>query len=296
MKITSLWHTVLAAAAALALAACGAEPEQAEGPAPSPALWMLTGDNGESAFLFGTIHSLPPGAEWRTGIIDRALARSDLLVLEIAQIDDTAAIAAEFARLGQSAGHGNLSHRVSPELQDDLALLLKQAGNRDQDFAQIESWAAALMLVQATAPADEGEGVDVALLRGNAGMEVAELEGTTDQLSRFDSLPEKEQVDLLSAVIRSAPDSEKESERLMNSWLTGDVAAMVEETKQGLLADPELRDALLVSRNDNWLPKIEAWIRAGKKPFIAAGAAHMAGPEGLPEQLAARGWKIKRIQ
>ncbi|WP_114519913.1 TraB/GumN family protein [Altererythrobacter sp. ZODW24] len=287
----------ITALAALALAACGTETaEEQSGPAPAPALWELTGDDGQLAYLFGTIHTLPEGANWRTGTIDRALAQSDMLVLEIAALDDSAAIAAEFARLGQSAGNGNLSHRIDPELRDELAVLLEQAGSLDQDFAQIESWAAALMLVQATAPADEGEGVDVALLRGNATMEVAELEGIADQLGRFDSLPEKEQVDLLTAVIESAPDSEAESKRLMDNWLYGDVEAMVEETNQGLLADPELRAALMTNRNREWVPKIEAWLAEGHKPFIAAGAAHMVGPDGLPAQLTQRGWTIKRIQ
>ena len=79
-----IFRLLLALAGALALTGCGGPAR--EWPEPSPALWEVTGPDGAQGWLFGTIHSLPEGARWRTPAVDEALARSSLLVVEVAEL------------------------------------------------------------------------------------------------------------------------------------------------------------------------------------------------------------------
>ncbi len=287
---------LLGLCAAACLAACKPAPSELSGISAQPALWEVSGKGGASAWLFGTVHSLPDGVEWRTPAVDQALQRSGLLVLEVADLADRAALAQEFARLGRSPGQPPLLQRVTPESRPALARLLDQAGMSEGDFADVESWAAALTLAQAIRHGESGNGVDRALSAMAPAKPVAELEGAAGQLGIFDRLPEADQRDLLAAIAQGAATASAEQITLARHWLTGNVAAIAAETHCGMLADAELRDALLVQRNRVWALRIAGMIERGKHPFVAVGAAHMAGKDGLPALLAERGWIVKRVQ
>lgn len=276
---------------ALLLASCSPRPEPAE-----PALWRISGPNGETGWLFGTIHSLPRPALWRTRQVDAAFAGSDRIVVEVDNLADDVAMAAVFTRLARSPGQVPLAQRVSPALRPMLARLLERGGMKPADFDEIETWAAALTLARIGAPEVAGEyGIDRAVIAAAGQRPVVELEGAEDQLGIFDRLPEKEQRDLIDAVVGDTGDP-GESARLAEVWIKGDMKAIEAETRSGLLADPELRQALFTDRNRAWTARIAAMLAAKGRPFVAVGAAHMAGPKGLPAMLEARGYTVTRVQ
>lgn len=282
----ALWLVLLGA---VALAGCKPAPVPAQ-----PALWEVTGPNGQRGWLFGTIHALPRPAAWRSPTIDSALNGADRIVVEIAGVGDGAAMQREFAGLARTPGQPPLASKVPAGLRGKLAAELKAAGLDERRFADLETWAAALTLAQAgSQDMDSANGIDRAVVALAGTRPVVELEGTRAQLGIFDRLPEAEQRDLLAAVV-AEPD--QSSENPAAAWLKGDMAALERETHRGLLADPALRQALFTRRNAAWTDRIAAMLGAGHKPFVAVGGAHMAGPEGLPALLAARGYRVTRVQ
>ncbi len=288
------FNRACAALAVLLLSACQ-PPEKV-----TPALWQVDGPGGQRAWLLGTIHALERPVDWRSAKVDAALAQADRVVLEVAAIDDTAAIAMAFAALGTAPDAVPLRSRVPPQALANYDRYLKSYRIDETTLARQETWSAALILAQAAQQATGskgGNGVDRAVAQAAGSRPVEEFEGADTQLKIFDALPEAEQRDLLAAVVGSSREqNERESRALRQAWAKGDVEALARETQGGLLADPELRAALLVGRNKAWTGRLYAMLRRGQRPFVAVGTAHLAGPDGLPAMLAGAGYRVTRLQ
>jgi len=282
----------LAAFVTALAAACTPQPEPA-----SPAFWTVESPDGGKAWLLGTIHALDKPADWQSPEISAALQQADIVLVEVAGLDDQAHMQAVFNELATSEGLPPLSSRVAPDMRKALEQALDAGGLDDDGFATTETWAAALIVAQSQAEQlDKTYGIDRAVMAAAGDTPVDELEGSRGQLAIFDRLPETEQRDLLEAIISDAQSLDGESATLATAWRTGDMATIERETGRGLLADPELREALFTARNTKWVNQITARIARGRAPFVAVGAAHMIGKDGLPAMLEAQGFTVSRVQ
>ena len=284
------WAAMIGGAVLGLLASCAPHAQPA-----TPALWLVTAPDGAQGWLFGTIHALPQPADWHTPRVKAALDRSGELVVEIAGLNDREATAAAFQRIAGTGAPVPLAQRLPAADAPALASLIAKAHLTEASLAREKTWAAALTINAAGAADDAENGVDQALLADNK-HPVAELEGAAAQFAVFDHLPEASQREMLAQVVSSAATADADSRRLAAAWEHGDMASIERETHTGLLADPTLRAALYTGRNQRWAPIIAREITKGKRPFVAVGAAHMAGAEGLVALLTKAGFHVARIE
>jgi uncharacterized protein len=288
---------LLAPILVLALAGCSDAPGEAldSGP-PSPLFYEIASADGTvEGWMFGTIHALPDGTTWRTQYIHDAIKEADLLLVEIATLDDSASLTRIFQSMAATPGLPPLNQRLPAALTPALDALLDRGGLDPDDFSEMETWAAALRLAQITAEGDPANGVDRALITDFAGRPVREFEGARGQLSIFDRLPESDQRDLLAAIVAGAVDAKAEAATLRRAWRKGDIAVLEQATHSGMAADPELRAALLTDRNRVWASALLPLLKSEPRPLIAVGAAHLVGPEGLASLLQAEGYRVRRL-
>lgn len=285
---------IIAFPAALLLAGCGDAP--ADVPPPSPLMYEIASADGTTeGWLFGTIHALPDGARWETAAIGKAIAEADVLVVEVADLDDQAAASALFSARAAAQGQPGVLERVPPPLRPALAGLAHKGGVDLDELQATDTWAAALILAAGVRYGDSRNGVDRALLERFRGREVVELEGMAPQLDLFDSLPEREQRDMLVAVVQDYQRWGDDPAHLVRAWLAGRVEQVIDPRQSALLADPELREVLLDGRNRRWAPRIDTLLKDGPPVLIAVGAGHIPGPEGLAALLAHRGYTLRAL-
>lgn len=292
-----MWAALLALGlAVLGLSACDGS-QSVNTPAANPLIYEISNTNGEvEGWMLGTIHALPQSVDWRTPPIDSAISKADYLLVEIADLENTDNLTRLFAELGTSADLPSIELRVPSDQRAALKATIDREGLSSAKLKKTETWAAALMLASGDPESDPRYGVDRIVIRDFADRDVVELEGARAQLSVFDRLAEEEQRILLRSAVKSAGDDAEDPAELRDAWIAGDIATLEKATITGMMTDPELRDALLVQRNKDWIEKLEPLLAGPERPLIAVGAAHLVGDDGLAAMLEDQGYKIRLLQ
>ncbi len=300
-------RTILALIASLMLTACNNAPDPVTlntVKTGTPALWKVSGTRPEQkgvAYMFGTIHILPDGVQWRTPVLDAAIAESDHLVIEVLGLEDTQNAAKIFSRLAISPGQEKLDTRIKPSLREDLDRIIDSANIPERALNRMETWAAALSLASAQTKSlglSSSGGVEKKLTAQfeKAGKPIEALETIELQLGYFDKLPEQQQRQMLTSVVEDSSDAQQAFEKLFNAWMTGNIEDIVTLSDGGILNDPKTREYLLVARNLNWAEQLDKRLQKPGISLVAVGAAHLVGPDAVQATLAERGYKIEKIQ
>lgn len=294
------WLAGLAGAVALLWTTPAAAAEAAA--APRPAMWLLA-DEDTKIYLFGTIHILPPGLEWRSAALDRIVAEADELVLEVAEDSDAMEQAAimPLVTLGKQVP---ILSRVSLPRRKPLRALIEGLGLPVETFDGMQTWAAA-MTISITA-LSYGYGVDPAsgeeltgvedALRADftaAGRPISGVETGPQQIGFLSGLPLRVQREMLESMVEASANGDSDPTGPTDeSWLLGDVETIGAEMRE---MPPELYDALLTRRNAAWTGwLIDRLDRPGTVLF-AVGAGHLAGADSVQTMLARQGYEVRRL-
>ncbi len=294
-RIGSALALLPVAACANANAPAAAQVAEQAAPAAGPALWQIS-DGDTTVYLFGTVHALPPGAEWYDARIERAFTASDELVTEI----DMATAAEAGGRMAQAAmlGEGrNLRQLMTAEDRAQYESALTAMNVPVEALDPVEPWFAALnltMIPLMQSGFDPASGVDQVLTARGAGKNRAALETIEEQLALFDGLPMDAQLVLLDGAVEGAPEAATTLTAMVDSWLKGDADGLAAQMNADM-DDPALYQRLLYDRNARWVDWIETRMERPGTVFVAVGAGHLAGAGSVQDLLTARGREVVRV-
>jgi uncharacterized protein len=265
-----------------------------------PALWVLK-DEDTTLYLFGTIHMLPKDYVWRTPVIDKALAESSDLVLEVHESPEAEKTGQTFIKLAITPGLPTVLDRLPEAKRAGAKTMLDQSGIPVAALDQFESWAVALTLsvtaIQKLGLTPENGVESLLTEQFNAAKKpISGLETTEEQLGFFDTLPEEAQRTFLASAVDDTTDLKKEFDGMIASWAAGDEAKIALTFDDELQLSPELLDRLLRQRNANWTVWIKDRMAKPGTTFIAVGAGHLAGKDSVQSMLAAKGLMVTRLQ
>jgi uncharacterized protein len=123
---------------------------------------------------------------------------------------------------------------------------------------------------------------------------LGQLETVYEQLAFISTLGDGQENEMIAYTLRDLKDLPKLLQSIKNAWRNGDNRKLKEVALTPLKKEfPDVYKALIVKRNNAWIPKIEAMLKTKDVELVLVGAMHLVGDDGLLAQLAARGYQIK---
>jgi len=266
----------------------------------APAMWEVR-DHDTTIYLFGAMHVLQPNVKWRTRAFDRAYARADKVWFETRADADPAEVRALVDRYGVDPER-SLTEKLPPRTVATLKAALERDGGSLDRVDRLRPWAAAMMLSvlpMTQQGASVAAGADATVTRQARAAEkpIATFETVEQQIRLFASLPEAVEVQYLDDVASENLSPPHNGVALQSAWLCGDMDRLGPLVVDVMKRDrPALYEALLKRRNQAWAQALVAEMDRPGVELVAVGALHMAGEDGLPALMAARGFQVRRVQ
>ena len=273
--------------------------------APKRGLFYEISRNGKTAYLFGTIHVGRPDFYPLELVVTQALAQSSELVVELdaTQGDKMQAAILRHATLPDSR---SLDTLLTPALRKRLQTQLDAQGTPRASVQAFKPWMASLSLVMGAMqqygfnPAYATDLYLIELAR-NFNKAIGELESIDYQLKLFDSLSLKEQLDFLDETLKLLEQGRMrdDTQALVDAWLASDARALQQQSLKSMHDSPRsarwMQQKLFTERNQLMAAGIDRMLAEGRQPFVAIGALHLTGSDGVPALLEKRGFRIKNL-
>lgn len=265
-----------------------------------PSLWVVKGPHA-TVYLFGSIHVLKKDVPWRTPKIDAAIQQSGSLWLEIPNADDPQSMQPLIIQLGLDQAHP-LSTKLPKDEIDKLDKIAKVAGipNGEAGLDPLRPWLAAIVLSAAPmmkAGYDPQSGVENILKPEftKANKPVLGFETAEQQLHYFADMPEKQQIDYLTSGIDDFDTETAKFDKIVSDWYAGDDASLDKLMSADLKTKfPDLYQILIVKRNQGFAAQIDKLLKGDGSAFVAVGAAHLVGDDGVVTLLRKMGYTVTR--
>ena len=263
-----------------------------------PAVWVAR-DADSEILIFGSVHVLPPGLDWRPARLDQALAEAEDLWFELpmGQAAETE-IAGLAASKGVLPNNQTLSALLSPAGAQALARASQKYGLAPGFLDRLEPWFAEVALAGAefrAQGANTDSGVEKSLnAAAPASARRMAFETAAQQIAMFDEAPVPAQLASLEDSLAQMDRDPEAYDRLVAAWMAADTAALEKDALAPLkTASPVLYARLVSDRNAAWTQVLDQRLKGKGRTVVVVGVGHLLTAEGVPARLRALGYSVE---
>lgn len=263
----------------------------------SSLLWKIEGqDIPKGSYLFGTMHLIEKNYFIFPDKLEKLVKKSDQLVMELAGMPNQL----EALNLVQLK-EGSFFDYFTPEQTDTILqwakteMKMSEAGFR-ASMTKMKPFVVVQMATQMhfMGKTESYEMTFEKIAREN-NVTILGLETLEQQMAIFDNLSKEQQTEMVMEGIRNMEKSLQQTEQMQKLYSGQNVDSlflMIQE--EGETITEEMSD-FLDKRNKNWVPQIKEMIKE-KKTFIAVGAGHLGGPNGVIRLLEKEGYTLTPVK
>ncbi|MFW5444357.1 MAG: TraB/GumN family protein [Methylococcaceae bacterium] len=126
------------------------------------------------------------------------------------------------------------------------------------------------------------------------GKDLDELESVQVQLDVIANMGKGQEDEMILSTIAEMKELSSIMKDMKAAWRKGDIKQLEKIGISPMKKDfPDLYRLLLVDRNNDWVPKIEALLATPETEFVLVGALHLVTKDGVISKLRAMGYKVE---
>ena len=257
-------------------------------------LWKVSREDLPPSYVFGTIHVAERHVSEQLDKVRELLAGSEIFVMEaVPEPDDIASM----RRMMFFNDGTKLQDVISTALYTETLAELSPYHLTETDVAAMKPWAAYLTM---SYPAEMGIVMDQKLLRMAEAEEASTrgLETFEELAGLFNSFSLADQVRLLTDAVCHRELLVGDFAKMISIYKEGDLAGLFSYGQRYSFDDnalyESLTDKILIRRNYRMVERMQPILETGAA-FIAMGALHLPGEEGVLSLLEQRDFEITRV-
>lgn len=256
--------------------------------------WRIFRGDAEAGFLLGTIHSEDPRVLDFPESLARELASCEVFAMELVPDLPTLTRLTEYMHYAEN---GTLEAKLGPDRYRRVMAALAEYQVPEDWKSRMKVWA--VLMTLSLPPPESGFFMDLSLSLRAAGdgLKVTGLETLEQQLAFLEDMPFEFQLQLLDQALAEYPRVGEVHRQMVDAFLTGSLSALqalaFEQFEQ---LDPPVRSYFvgegIIARNRRMLQRLQPLLRESRV-FVAVGALHLPGEEGVVALLRANGYRLE---
>ncbi len=261
-------------------------------------LWKVEKPGLKPSHVFGTMHVGDAEVTTLAAPVEKAFTGARVLLTELRM--DYATMAAVMRNMYFSDERTLLSI-LGKELFEQVVVRLAEIGISRKAAKKMRPWAV-MSVLGVSQMGGGGASVLDDQLYTNAmrqGKQVEGLETAEEQLSVFENLPVQAKIDMVRSVIEDRERIIREFSKLREAYLARDLNYLLEMAKQeaageyGHFMQAFNREGV-IERNRRMTDRMQKHINGGAA-FVAVGALHLPGEQGILRRLEQRGYHVTPV-
>lgn len=264
-------------------------------------LWKIEGkDLKQPSYLFGTIHLIKTESFFLPNGFQNAFDNSKNVVFEIdmKKMNDPAEMMNLLPKI-MMRGDTSLKDLLTDEEYNIVGKHLKKSGLPIFLFEKIKPLFLtmlgdddfnAMSLQNGNYKSYEMEFSEMA---ENKGKKISGLETIDYQVSILDSIPYKDQADMLMKSLTSNNDDSSQLDQMVELYVQQNINALHNSIQSDDISKYE--NILLNNRNNNWIPLMSKYMNEDIS-FFAVGAGHLGGKDGVINLLRKYGYILTPVK
>ncbi len=260
-------------------------------------LWRVTGKGLEKpSFIFGTFHLLCKDDIVLTNQLKSFIKYADTVYMEM-DLDDPSTLLGGLLFMNMKGGKKLQDFYTAEEFARLSSYFNDTLGTPIALFGKMKPYMLIAMLYPKMMDCKTPSGVEEELVKiaKEYKKDVKGLETIQFQASVFDSIPYEWQAKELLKAIDSFEVSKQEFDSMAIIYKQQQLGEMESMLKKSSLGGGEYDDLLLGNRNRNWVEQLKK-LMPRKSLFVAVGAGHLVGDDGLIKLLRKAGYTVEPLK